>query len=101
MADAMVRRPIEDAHRVGLGHPFAQHFAGLVPVDQEDQRSAERFEKGVAAHRALERVAAGDQIERAVIAEAGRAFALEPAPLDRETANSSVKNLARGRCTSV
>ena len=82
----MRRRPLQNPHRVGLRHPFAQNFAGLVPVDQKHQRSAERLEKGVAAHRALERIAAGDEIERAVVAEAGRAFALEAAPLHRKAA---------------
>ena len=49
VTEAMARRPIEHAHRVALGHPCPQHLAGLVPVDQEDQRCADRFEKVIAA----------------------------------------------------
>ncbi len=48
VAEAMARRPIEHAHRIALGDPGLQDLAGLVPVDQEDQRCADRFEEGVA-----------------------------------------------------
>ena len=49
MADALVRRPVENGDRIAFADPGTQHFARLVPVDQEDEASADRFEKRVAA----------------------------------------------------
>ena len=93
VADAMACRPFEDADRIGVGYPLPQHLAGLVPVDQEDQRCTDGFEKGVAALAAVERIAAGDQIESGVIGQGRRALALEPAPLHRDVAEQSGEEL--------
>jgi len=81
MAEAMARRPIDDAHGVGLGDPGQQHLARFVPVDQEDERSADRFKKGVALDVIFGLKTAGNEIEHATIAEPLRALAVEPAPL--------------------
>jgi hypothetical protein len=93
MADAVMRRPGQDADRVVLGNPSTQHFAGFVPVDQEHQRSADALQKRVTALGVLVNEAAGDEIEGAVVTEAGRAFAFQPAPLHGEIAEQADEEL--------
>src|ERR1035437_5797229 len=84
VTETIARRPIENTDRVGLGQPRAQNLAGLVPVDQEDKCCADRFEKGLAAFTLIDRIAASDEIEHLTVAEALRALAIKPAPLDRK-----------------
>ena len=69
LADAMTRRPVENGDSIALGHPVAQYLARLVPVDQENQRRPDRFEKGIASRHIRSRKAAGDEVEHPVIAE--------------------------------
>jgi hypothetical protein len=78
MPDPVARRPVEHADGVAFPHPLPQHFARLVPVDQEHQRGTHRREKAVACRRALGRIVAGDEIEDAVLAETVRLLAIEP-----------------------
>src|SRR5208282_6025028 len=93
VTDTMACRPFEDADRIGIGYPLPQDFAGLVPVDQEDKRCTDGFEKCIAANVAVEWTTAGDQIESAVIGQASRAFAFKPAPLNREIAEQPGEEL--------
>ena len=93
MADAVMRRPGQDADRVVLGNPSTQHFAGFVPVDQEHQRGANALQKRVTALGVLVNEAAGDETEGAVVTEAGRAFALQPAPIHGEIAQHADEEL--------
>ena len=97
----MARGPIEHVHRIALGNPRLQDLAGLVPVDQEYQRCADRFEEGVAGLIAVGQTAAGDEVEHLIVAQARRAFAFQPAPLHGKFRSRPVKNFARTRCTSV
>ena len=84
VADPLPRRPVERCDRVVLGDPAAQQLARLVPVDQEHQRGAERGEERVAVVGAVGLDMSGDEIEGAVVAEAGRGMAVEPAPFHLE-----------------
>jgi len=93
VADAMKRAPGQNAHRVAFGYPFSENLARLVPVDEEHQRCAEILEKGVAAGAVVERQTSGDEIEGAVVAEAGRAFAFKPAPQNGKIAEQPDKEL--------
>ena len=89
VTEAVARRPIEHAHGVGFRYPLAQHLARFVPVDQENERGADRREEVVARLGIAAAEAAGDQIEHAVVAEAFRALAVEPAPFDGEIAEQA------------
>jgi hypothetical protein len=81
---SMASRPIEDMHGIARGYPCPQHLAGLVPVDQEDQGCADRFEKDIATVATIGRTAAGDEIKNSLVAEALCTLAIKPAPLDRK-----------------
>src|SRR5208283_5369158 len=82
LACSIASSPIEDADRIAVGHPRPQNLAGLVPVNQEDKGRADRFEKFVAAIAAIGRILTRDEVEHFIVAEARRALALEPAPLN-------------------
>src|SRR6516162_3626857 len=84
MADLTARGPIEHAHCALAVYEGSQALSRLVPVDQEYDRHANRFEKCVAALFHIGLVAAGDE-KKGTIAQAGRGFLIEAAPIDRES----------------
>ena len=48
MDEAVARRPIQNLHCIVLRDPSSQNLARLVPIDQENERDTNRFEKEVA-----------------------------------------------------
>ena len=53
MDEAVARRPIQNLHCIVLRDPSSQNLARLVPIDQENERDTNRFEKEVATCRGL------------------------------------------------
>ena len=84
MADAIARRPIEDPYGALTVDQRPQAFAGLVPIDQKDERGADRVEECIAALLRIRCVAAGDEIEAVIVAEPLGAFPIETGPLHRK-----------------
>ena len=80
MAEALPGGPIENARRILLGDPAAQQLARLVPVDQKNQRRAERGQESVAIGGAVGLKLSGDEKEGVVLAETRRHVTIEPAP---------------------
>ena len=97
VAKSVPSRPIEDMDRIARRHPRPQDLAGLVPVDQEDHRCADRFEKDVAAVATVGRAAAGDQIKNPLIAEPFRALAIKAAPLNGKIPKQVGEELRAGQ----
>ena len=80
-------------HGVGLGNPFLSILRALFQSIRKTN-DAPRLSRNASRLAALvELEAAADQIERAIVAEAGRAFALKPAPVDGEVAKQSDEEL--------
>ena len=63
MDEAVARRPIQNLHRIVLRDPSSQNLARLVPIDQENERDINRFEKEVANCRGLSGTVTSNQIK--------------------------------------
>ena len=91
VTNSVACRPVEHVDRATFGDPGLQKLARPVPVDQEDERSPDRFEKGVAA--VISGVAASDEIERPIVTEPLGTLAVEPAPLNGKIPQQTHKEL--------
>ncbi len=96
VANVVARSPIENPNRLILCDPSAQHLARLVPVDQEDERGADRLKEGVAPLARFRIVVSGDKIERALVAQFLGFLLLKSAPAHRETAQHVGKEPGAG-----
>ena len=77
-----------DAHVVVIA---VEELARPVPIDQEDERRPDRFEKSVA--KVISGVPASDEIERTIVTEPLGTLAIEPAPLNGKIPQQTDKEL--------
>ena len=91
VTNSVARRPVEYIDRATFGDAGSQQLARPVPIDQEDERRPDRFEKSVA--KVIGGVPASDEIERTIVTEPLGTLAIEPAPLNGKIPQQTDKEL--------
>src|SRR5579863_520959 len=80
------RGPIQNADRIRISNELTQDFPRLIPVDQEDERSAQRVKKVITLFGTVKGKTAGNEIKGFFVMQFRPAFMRESAPLNRKIA---------------